>query len=611
MAYVDRNPDGGYIVTRDDGSTFLSAIAPTGVPFGSGGGGTPDLDAAYARQATDTGPAFSPTLPATPAPSLATPSPAMIEALQDKPQPVAGLGGGSPLGDFNAQNLAVDSGGPMPTPNMVRTPPAEAAAQSFNTQNFNGQAAKPAIELGDQLITAGPEKKASIDPSKLQGAQRPMAQGPSGPTQVIKGGERKVGETYQTTSFGPDAAPFQADLQQAGGDVYRATEEGNAARAKGLEGQANVLSEIPTELARRNAIIEQNEARRQAAIQADRNKYDQLMAATNREIDPNRIWHSSENRDKGNGSIALMLGAIGSSLVGGPNVAMQIFNEAKQADIDAQKANLENSHRRFEAQRGALADNLRIFGDQRQAELATNGQYLQQAQAKVSAAIANAKTDEERANGKVVLGKLREESDKNALEMAKVTHQVHTAVIPDRVVGPAMRSPDDIDPKAVAQLPTGQTIAFPSEKSADAYKESVADLSTFKTDIATAKRLRENPEAFTPGTDAYGQRLAAEGRIKLAAPKALAGYGRAGDLTNELANAGQSWFNKKGALDSLDQAADAKAQAMAHHHQGRRVVVNPYRKTPMSGVTLGYNYADVNTVPEAPLTSGNKEIGQQ
>jgi len=345
---------------------------------------------------------------------------------------------------------------------------------------------------GPQIVP--PEQRVQVGGQQMR--QGLMASG--APMRIIPGGERKVGEAQTVTSYDPDAA---ANLKRGYQNQWEGTQKLGEAQKQENMGEANVLSTIPEGLRNLEANRQSAEEARQSAIDSDMSKLDQLRAESRQDVDPSRIWHNQDNGTKFWGALMVGLGELGAGMTGRPNVALGVINKAIDNDIDAQKSNIANKRAQFEDQRSLYKDNLAKFQDQRQAEIVTKAQYIEHAQAQLAALRAQAKTPEDEAKNDILSAELQKEAAKLDLDMTKVTHQIHTKVVPTQVVGgssgPVM-SPFDHE----RYVPQFGGLAPDKDSRALAIEKGTA-LSNIQQIAADNLRLRNNPQAFIPGTDAY------------------------------------------------------------------------------------------------------------
>ena len=114
-----------------------------------------------------------------------------------------------------------------------------------------------------------------------------------------------------------------------------------------------------------------------AKIQSDGDQYVKQIA--DGKIDPNSVWHKADTGNKIAATIGLALGAFGASLGKSPNYALQIYQNAQDRDIEAQKANLGKAQTLYSM-------NMQKYGNAVAADAATRLQMNQAYQGKLQAA---------------------------------------------------------------------------------------------------------------------------------------------------------------------------------------------------------------------------------
>lgn len=196
-----------------------------------------------------------------------------------------------------------------------------------------------------------------------------VAQNASG--QYVDATGHPVGQPQeQMYSPGPTASgqPAQADAARL---AAAAADEANAARTQArprvvtsggapasmaipdwaAQATMAAMSEVEVAKAKASALTRANESyladlqeiRAQRAeylrnAQARADEYERQIMT--QEIDPNHYWGSLSTGQQIMSSIGIMLGAYGSGLGGGPNLALEQLNRNIDRDIEAQKANL-------------------------------------------------------------------------------------------------------------------------------------------------------------------------------------------------------------------------------------------------------------------------------
>lgn len=128
-------------------------------------------------------------------------------------------------------------------------------------------------------------------------------------------------------------------------------------------------------------------------------------------IDPRRLWNApTTNRLQA--SVALILGGLGGGISGhGGNAALDVINNAISQDIDAQKANMENKH-------SLLNYNLRKFGDEKMATLATANQYASATKGLLAEQAAKAQGPLAKQNALVGIGQLDQQIANRTQQLA-------------------------------------------------------------------------------------------------------------------------------------------------------------------------------------------------
>lgn len=103
---------------------------------------------------------------------------------------------------------------------------------------------------------------------------------------------------------------------------------------------------------------------------------DAIRRVADRQVDPDRYFGRHAG-GRMSAALAVALGAIGSSLTGGPNQALQIINAAIDRDIQAQEHDIQNARSAANMQGMALSQFRSILGDEEAAKAATRAAHLQ------------------------------------------------------------------------------------------------------------------------------------------------------------------------------------------------------------------------------------------
>ncbi len=147
---------------------------------------------------------------------------------------------------------------------------------------------------------------------------------------------------------------------------------------------------------------------------AENEKLSQEVANTN--IDPQRYMHSLSTGQKIGAAIAMVVGGIGAGLSRGPNLAMQTIQNAINADIDAQKANLGKKQ-------SLLSTNLQKYKDMRLAEQATMMQMNAMTQGQIAATTAKYGGAAGQANAMAALGQLKNKNLQDSMTLKQSLFQ--------------------------------------------------------------------------------------------------------------------------------------------------------------------------------------------
>jgi hypothetical protein len=110
------------------------------------------------------------------------------------------------------------------------------------------------------------------------------------------------------------------------------------AQAAVAKQEADAMSQAMQSIEERRALVSQNFQTQQQLWQARGDALKQKIMDS--EIDPRAFWAKKDTGSKIQAAIAIALGAMGGALQKGPNVALQVIDQAIARDIDAQKANL-------------------------------------------------------------------------------------------------------------------------------------------------------------------------------------------------------------------------------------------------------------------------------
>lgn len=146
------------------------------------------------------------------------------------------------------------------------------------------------------------------------------------------------------------------------------------------------------------------EARRQQTIDAHFAEQQKLMDDVRQsKIDPDQVWSGAGGALRRIGAVfAMAMGGYAAGLRGGPNQAADIIDKMVDRDVDAQKSELAKKQSMLQQSNTKFGQLMQKFGDERAAEAAMKADLYAGAQAHADAMIADAKTDQQRAQGEAL-----------------------------------------------------------------------------------------------------------------------------------------------------------------------------------------------------------------
>lgn len=151
----------------------------------------------------------------------------------------------------------------------------------------------------------------------------------------------------------------------------------------------------------------ENERLRQAAAAEGMERYRRAAeAAASVRMDPEGFFHERGIFGTIMAAVSVGLGSLGSQVMGGPNTALQIINDAIGRDIDAQRADIEQGWRGAESQRTLLDMMNDEFSNRDAAIAATRAALLEAAAARVGEQMTGVNTAEARVNGEAMVAEL-------------------------------------------------------------------------------------------------------------------------------------------------------------------------------------------------------------
>lgn len=183
-----------------------------------------------------------------------------------------------------------------------------------------------------------------------------------------------------------------------------------AANAGAQQGAAEAarLKELNEQLKKQDEINQQREEeRKQEFAKAEAEYNDVITKLQESKIDPKRYWSRKSTGEKILATIGLILGGIGGGLQGtGRNAALEVLNREIEADIEAQKADIEKLKGMASGKQNLLSIMRQRFGDEKQAESAARLAGLQLAELDIKRIASQSNSEKIKANAQVALGQL-------------------------------------------------------------------------------------------------------------------------------------------------------------------------------------------------------------
>lgn len=334
------------------------------------------------------------------------------------------------------QNALAEKGVTLPGTSIGITPGTIAGARDLASVSTGGMVAPSAPGAG----ILKPETRQLLIPPTQQMAPDPSASREGGAVQDVGPGAQRVDKERvkpkaEYVPAGPGAEGGPADNTPSLETIMRLGPRGSAggwqrheaepvteayANAFTAQGQANVAqTNAAAHLAQVDAQGKQNmadtialanehagaaEARRQQAIDAHFAEQQKLMDDVRQsKIDPDQVWSGAGGALRRIGAVfAMAMGGYAAGLRGGPNQAADIIDKMVDRDVDAQKTELAKKQSLLQQSNTKFGQMMQKFGDERAAAAAMKADLYAGAQAHADAMIADAKTDQQRAQGEAL-----------------------------------------------------------------------------------------------------------------------------------------------------------------------------------------------------------------
>jgi len=414
------------------------------------------------------------------------------------------LGGPAPIAP--PSGLASILGGPaisnpimLPTPGALVEPALFASAQraamsrapvTVPETTVEGRAPLPG--MGSQAIGASalrPQGGAALDASLAAAG---------------KGASTAV-QAYKNET--PGEALMRMQAQQAGerarllagnkGDIatsFANQELGINTETEALRARAKEEADVAENVKKRAAgyamqAQDRLDAAKTAADEAARTRKQADEEFSDAHIDLDKAYGDTGTRLMS--SLAVALGTFGSSLGGGPNVALQLVNDRIARVIDAQKVEIEQKKTKASSAAQLFRDMTNVYGDER---IATDAYRSKLLDATISAAKAKFGDQLATAHGQEMLGRL--EREKTAADLA-VDQAIQTNVLQQKIAPVAYRY----------QVATASSAAAASARKEALAHERAIDLVRAR---GTEERATETAKTFSAAQGPQAEAKAAE-----------------------------------------------------------------------------------------------------
>jgi len=155
--------------------------------------------------------------------------------------------------------------------------------------------------------------------------------------------------------------------------------------------------------------IEQQIEKRTKRVESLRDEYDKMEVT-----DP---WASKSTGQKVTAAIAILLGGIGAGLTGGPNMALQVINDAIERDLEIQASKKAAKGESVRQERSLLGDLRNQLGDLRSAQVLARDQMWRGVELNLKKMSAGIKSEEVRREADVALAQVAQKREQLKIEM--------------------------------------------------------------------------------------------------------------------------------------------------------------------------------------------------
>jgi hypothetical protein len=404
--------------------------------------------------------------------------------------------------------------------------------------------------------------------------------GPGAPTDNTPGTPQNDSDNSQqatTTPTSPGAPPSGASLPQTAPSSpqdYLSQAYQNQVQSITAIGQAK-QAEFDTDANAQQANLE---ALQKAQV-LHQQEYDKTKAemdtlykkASTEQIDPNRYWGKARTGNQVLSGISLLLGGLGAGNTG-QNAALPVIQKAIDRDIEAQKANMGNTH-------NLLSQNLARLGDSRAAELQTRMQYNAITQAMMAKAAAKSGSAQAAASIGMQKGQLQQQMIPLANELAM--YKVQSQMVGNGPSAAGNGVPIDNVPTQMKLDPRYVEVNGKGYLTAD--KERANDLKEFQQSYTPITNNLSRLDALGPGALVPGsQENATANALRATVSKQILSLGKSARMSPEAIKLAQEQFDNptsfremlhRGAASSvlkqnLDDELDARLRTNIPSYKG-------------------------------------------
>lgn len=432
--------------------------------------------------------------------------------------------------------------------------PEKPAAQGDRDKISSALGQAPQREPGEAAPSAAAGKR--VNPGDV--VLRPQTEGQGsamGGGSPIKHSEQRVSRAVERTILPEEDKQHLTEATRLGIDTQSAMTEAEKARAENL---ATAFHEENGILKQHLDDRAQNEEMRQAKLQekfADAEKATQELASQS--IDSKAFWADKGAGEKAIAAIAIGLGAAGSSLAKGPNVAADLINRAVDQNIDAQKANLEKTRGVAQAKMGLVGQYRELLGDERAAEMETRKTLLDAAMRHIDEVTKDSESSIIQARGEQLKAAIYEKYvGVNAQLDAYKQHEMYK----DVTTGGPGAIPFVKDDGTYLDLPGGLSLKASTPDMANQWRQQVDNIEEIHHSTAGVREMLKNPSLVnSQAVKMHLNNIATSlGGAKIGSPR-MTGQGELENITHILDAGGtvtsDMWGRVAKALDVVDASA--------------------------------------------------------